>query len=56
MRIIKSVVIKNVSTGVSDPDPYGSALILLSWIRVRRNADPGPDPDPGARKLIKINK
>ncbi len=30
--------------------PHGSALIWLSWIRIRA------DPDPGARKFIKINK
>jgi hypothetical protein len=30
--------------------PHGSALIWLPWIRIRA------DPDPGARKFIKINK
>ncbi len=42
-------------SSVVDPDPYGSALIWLSWIRIRvGNAD--PDPDPEAGKLTKINK
>ncbi len=38
---------------VSDPDPHGSVLIWLSWIRIRIG---NADPDPGARKLKKINK
>ncbi len=42
-------------SSVVDPDPHGSALIGLSWIRIRiGNAD--LDPDPGAWKLAKINK
>jgi hypothetical protein len=50
----KSFISIHKSSAV-DPDPYGSAMIWLSWIRIRvGNADPGPDP--GARKLTKINK
>jgi hypothetical protein len=31
-------------TSVVDLDPHGSALVWLSWIRIRiRNADPDPD-------------
>jgi len=34
---------------VSDPDPCGSVLIWLPWIRIRiGNTD--PDPDPGQSK------
>jgi hypothetical protein len=45
---VKSLVFLS---SVLDPDPHGSALIWLSWIRIRiGNAD--PDPDRGAWKLI----
>jgi hypothetical protein len=27
-----------------DPDPHGSALILVGWIRIG-NVDPDPDPE-----------
>jgi hypothetical protein len=40
-----------------DPNPQGSALIWLSWMRIRiciGNAD--LDLDPEAWKLTKINK
>ncbi len=49
--------LKNFRNSVVEPelDPHGSALIWLSWIRIRiANAD--PDPDLGAGKLTKINK
>jgi hypothetical protein len=46
-----------VMYSVSDPDTHGSALIWLTWIRIRiENADTYPDPDPEARKLTKIKK
>jgi hypothetical protein len=32
----------------ADPDPHGSTLIWLSWIRICIG---NADPDPGARKL-----
>ncbi len=44
-------VTKNQCFGL-DPDPHGSALILLFWIRIRLG---NADPDPGAKKLTKIN-
>ncbi len=37
----------------SGPDPHGSSLIWLSWIRIRIG---NADPYLGARKLTKINK
>ncbi len=40
-------------SSVSDPDLHGFALILLPCIRIRIG---NADPDPGARKLAKINK
>ncbi len=40
-----------IESCVSDPDQHGSALTWLSWIRIWNQ-----DPDPGARKLSKINK
>jgi hypothetical protein len=40
-------------TRVVDPDPHGSSLTWLSWIRIRNG---NADPDPGARKLAKINR
>jgi hypothetical protein len=42
-------------SSVSHPDLHGSALILLSWIRIQISIRTA-DPDPGARKLTKINK
>jgi hypothetical protein len=46
-----------VMYSVSDPDTHGSALIWLTWIRIRiENADTYPDPDPEARNLTKIKK
>ncbi len=38
---------------VVDPDSHGSACIWLSWIRIFVG---NANPDPGARKLTKINK
>jgi hypothetical protein len=40
-------------SAAADPDPHGSALIWLSWIRIRIG---NADPDPGIRKFIKINR
>ncbi len=37
----------------ADPDPHGSALIWLSWVRIRIG---NADPDPGTRKYNKINR
>ncbi len=38
-----------LETSVVDPDPHGSALIVVGWIRIRTpNAD--PDPGPGGQK------
>jgi hypothetical protein len=37
------------------PDPHGSPSIWLSWIRIRTGIE-NADPDPGALKLIKIDK
>ncbi len=39
--------------GVLDPDPHGSALIWLYWIRILIG---NADPDPRARKYIKLDK
>jgi hypothetical protein len=41
-----------MTSSVVDPDPHGTALNWLSWIRI--NAD--PNPDKGRWKLKKINK
>jgi hypothetical protein len=45
-----------ILTSVMDPDLYGSASILIGWIRIRiENAD--RDLDPGGQKLTtKIKK
>jgi hypothetical protein len=34
----------------TDPDPYGSALILIGWIRIRIQIR-DVDPNPGGQKL-----
>jgi hypothetical protein len=47
------IVILQHCISVSDPDPHGTALILLSWVRIRIG---NADPDKGTRKSIKINK
>jgi hypothetical protein len=36
-----------------DPDPHGSTMIWLFWVRILIGI---ADPDPGAWNLIKINK
>jgi len=44
-------------TSVSDPDPCGSVLKWLPWIRIRiciGNTD--PDPDPGQSKWSPTRK
>ncbi len=40
-----------VTSNVVDPDPLGSAFILLSCIRIRTG---NADPDPGAKKFTNI--
>jgi hypothetical protein len=44
------IVILQHSVSVSDPDSFRTALILLSWVRIRIG---NVDPDPGARKFNK---
>jgi hypothetical protein len=38
-----------IVTNVVEPDPHGSSLILVTWIRIRIGFD--ADPDPGGQKL-----
>jgi hypothetical protein len=41
----------SLQSSVADPDPHGSALIWLSWIRIRIG-----NADQGARKSTQIKK